>query len=302
MLNPVDQTIKLITTQKQFGSSFIFSGPRGTGKVLTVKQVARELNIKPQDLQSYFSIKPQIIKNKDTVRERQILIDQIRQALDFMRLKSPQSQYKICVIHKAEKMNLEAQNALLKNLEQPKTGNLYFLLTENDSKLLTTIRSRSQKINFSMQAPELIFDFLQKQAPGVELQTLKQSVFLGWGRKKLALKLTQSPSLRQYYQDCLKELSELLSQPEHQRLNLLEQKTKNTHQLLKSIDVWIVFLIAYLETNLTGKNQEYSQLEIPHLNFSQFSLLLNQLVDLRKKIKYTNSSARLASEAVFLQI
>ncbi len=76
--------------------------------------------------------------------EREIKIDQIRQVIHFLKLKRK----KAVIIEKAEKMNLEASNALLKTLEEPPENSLIILTTSNQEILLPTIISRCKKIRF----------------------------------------------------------------------------------------------------------------------------------------------------------
>ena len=76
--------------------------------------------------------------------EKEIKIDQIRQVKQFLKLKRK----KVVIIEKAEKMNIEASNALLKTLEEPPENSLIILTTSNQEKLLPTILSRCKKIRF----------------------------------------------------------------------------------------------------------------------------------------------------------
>jgi DNA polymerase-3 subunit delta' len=77
-----------------------------------------------------------------------ISIDDIRSINDFLSLKVPSKKAisRVIVISHAEKMKLEAQNALLKNLEEPPTGTVIILSAESVSSLLPTIASRLQVI------------------------------------------------------------------------------------------------------------------------------------------------------------
>ncbi|MBK3333324.1 DNA polymerase III subunit delta' [Persephonella atlantica] len=76
--------------------------------------------------------------------EREIKIDQIRQVIQFLKLKRK----KAVIIEKAEKMNLEASNALLKTLEEPPDDSLLILTTSSQDMLLPTIVSRCKKVRF----------------------------------------------------------------------------------------------------------------------------------------------------------
>jgi DNA polymerase III, gamma/tau subunits len=68
---------------------------------------------------------------------REIKIDQIREAISFLSLKSLKG--KVLIIEKAENLNTESANALLKTLEEPPSNTLIILTTSNQNQLLPTI-------------------------------------------------------------------------------------------------------------------------------------------------------------------
>ncbi len=77
-----------------------------------------------------------------------IKIDQIRELQEYVALK-PTGRHKVVIIDDAGKMNLQAQNALLKTLEEPPPGVVFILIAANRGELLPTILSRCQVIEFS---------------------------------------------------------------------------------------------------------------------------------------------------------
>ncbi len=66
------------------------------------------------------------------------------------------------IIDKAELMSVEAQNSLLKSLEEPPAGVMFFLLTKDESLLLPTIKSRCWTVNFSNLTKNDIAEILGK--------------------------------------------------------------------------------------------------------------------------------------------
>jgi len=62
--------------------------------------------------------------------------------------KALESNYRIYIIYDADKLNTSAANSLLKFLEEPEEGILAILLTNNVNKVLKTISSRCQILNF----------------------------------------------------------------------------------------------------------------------------------------------------------
>ena len=78
-----------------------------------------------------------------------IRVGQIRQELvQDMMVRPYQSAYKIYVIEKAELLGTEAQNAMLKTIEEPPAYGVVLLITNGASMLLPTIRSRCVALNF----------------------------------------------------------------------------------------------------------------------------------------------------------
>ncbi len=79
--------------------------------------------------------------------KRDITVDQIREISADAYILPNEADRKIYIINEAEKMNLSAQNASLKLLEEPPNGAVLLLCTDNPSALLPTVRSRCTEVN-----------------------------------------------------------------------------------------------------------------------------------------------------------
>lgn len=121
--------------------AMIFAGPSSLGKKdMALKFIKSIENIEYPDL---IIIEPE---------KKGISIDQIRELQKSFSLKSS---FKACIIDKAETMNTQAQNCLLKTLEEPKGNTLVILVSSKPESLLDTIRSRCQILKF--YASEICF-------------------------------------------------------------------------------------------------------------------------------------------------
>ena len=90
-----------------------------------------------------------------------ISVDDIRaQVNQDIVIKPYSSKYKIYIIDEAEKMNVQAQNALLKTIEEPPAYAVILLLTTNAELFLPTILSRCVRLNIKAVADEKIRRFL----------------------------------------------------------------------------------------------------------------------------------------------
>ncbi len=88
-------------------------------------------------------------------KARQLKIEQIRDAVQFMQ--STAAGWRIVVIDGAETMNVNAQNALLKTLEEPGSAALFVLISYRSLGLLATVRSRCQVLTLLPVQPQQAF-------------------------------------------------------------------------------------------------------------------------------------------------
>lgn len=98
--------------------------------------------------------------------KRLIVVDQIREAIDFANTTSQRGGHKIICIDPAESMNLNAANALLKLLEEPPAGTLLLLLTQQPGLLLATLRSRCQHLQMPLPSQEQALAWLRTRYAG----------------------------------------------------------------------------------------------------------------------------------------
>ncbi|MDH5444641.1 MAG: DNA polymerase III subunit delta' [Gammaproteobacteria bacterium] len=90
-----------------------------------------------------------------------IKVDQIRELIQQMGLSHHLSTYRVVLITQAEQMNLAASNSLLKTLEEPQANTIILLVCSKISRLPATIRSRCQKLRFSLPSHNEAIAWLQ---------------------------------------------------------------------------------------------------------------------------------------------
>lgn len=107
----------------------------------------------------------------------QIKIDQIRDLKEYLSVKGT-GKYRVVIIDQAGKMNLQAQNALLKILEEPPEGTVFILIANNKGELLPTILSRCQVLEFKPlrenEIKEILGKLNVKVSPALEEMLLSE--------------------------------------------------------------------------------------------------------------------------------
>lgn len=104
--------------------------------------------------------------------KRLIVVDQVREAIDFANTTSARGGFKIVCIDPAESMNVNAANALLKLLEEPPAGTLLLLLAQQPGLLLATLRSRCQQLHLPLPGRSQALEWLQARHPGGDADRL----------------------------------------------------------------------------------------------------------------------------------
>src|SRR5438034_2161709 len=82
-----------------------------------------------------------------------IKVDQVREAIDRSAYRPFEGRRRVVIVDGADALMPEAQNALLKTLEEPPPASVFVLVTACPDVLLPTVRSRCQRFRFGRLAP-----------------------------------------------------------------------------------------------------------------------------------------------------
>lgn len=153
-------------------ASFLFSGIDMIGKKTFAVEWARELN-------DYHGVDTDMLLVALLPEQNSISIEQIRDTADFLSRKPLHGRYTIAIINDAHLMTGEAQNALLKVLEEPSPTSIIILIAHQPFLLLDTIRSRCQTIEFQPHARDVVFSLLDKHTMSQEQKNFLASLVAG---------------------------------------------------------------------------------------------------------------------------
>ena len=153
--------------------AYIFGGEHGSGKKLRASLFAMTLQCETQGIEPCMqctSCKKALSKNHPDIinvtheKPNSIGIEEIRQQLiDDVAIRPYESRYKIYIINDAQKMTLQAQNALLKTIEEPPAYAIILLLADNPDSLLPTISSRCVILNLKPVSDNLVKSYLMER-------------------------------------------------------------------------------------------------------------------------------------------
>lgn len=154
--------------------AYILNGPEGAGKRMIAEAFARALQCENHDTEGCGKCRschqaesrnhPDIIYVNHE-KPNTISVADIREQINGTIAIKPYnttSRYKVYIVDEAEKMNEQAQNALLKTIEEPPAYAVILLLTTNADAFLQTIRSRCVTLELKAVADEKIHNMLMR--------------------------------------------------------------------------------------------------------------------------------------------
>lgn len=153
--------------------AYLINGEKSSGKEFIAKIFAQTLQCEKKGTepcgvcrsckQALTGNQPDIIRVTHE-KPNTISVDDIRaQINNDVAIKPYSSPYKIYIVNEAEKMTTQAQNAILKTLEEPPAYAVILLLTSNVNSLLPTILSRCVVLNMKPVADELVRKYLMEE-------------------------------------------------------------------------------------------------------------------------------------------
>ena len=253
--------------------AYIFNGPKLSGKMMLAEAFAMALQCEGEGTRPCLlcrSCKQAVDHNQPDIiyvsheKPNTIGVDDIRtQINNDIVIKPYSSRYKVYIVDEAEKMTVQAQNALLKTIEEPPAYAVILLLTTNAEAFLPTILSRCVQLKLKPLKDGEVKDYLVSRM-GVELSQAEIYTAFARGNLGKAIHLADSEDFRHLYGELLdllknlkkSDISELL-----ERIRKMKEDKLDIHQCLDFMQMWYRDVLMYKTTkdiNLLIFKDEFS--------------------------------------------
>lgn len=167
----IQRTLSNAISQQHIAPAYLFTGARGTGKTSTARIFAKALNCLDSDqptiapcgeCQSCRSIE---VSNSLDVTEIDAAshngVDDARELTQRVNLAPVLGRYRVVIMDECHQLTAQAQNALLKCIEEPPKHVVFLLCTTEPHKVLPTIASRCQRFEFRALSVKIITEHLR---------------------------------------------------------------------------------------------------------------------------------------------
>ena len=197
--NHITTILKNSIVNDKLAHTYIFTGPRGTGKTSSARIFAKTLNC--QNLKDgiccdkcdnclNFNSSPDIIELDAASNNG---VENIREIIDNVNVAPTYNKYKVYIIDEAHMLSTSAWNAFLKTLEEPPESVIFILATTEIKKVPITVLSRCQRFDFKrIDAEEIknnLMNICKKEKIKYEEQALMEIAILADGCMRDGLSL-----------------------------------------------------------------------------------------------------------------
>lgn len=224
--------------------AYLISGPAQIGKAALAKALALALNCTSDDRPCGTCRSCKLIaagKHPDVQmiapEGRTLKIDQVRALEHDLALRPVEGRYRVAILDQFETATIEAQNALLKTLEEPPGYVVLILVAADPELLLQTIVSRCQAIALRPLTIAQVRDALIASRP-IDPARAELLAHLSGGRLGWAIDAAQDDTLLAARAQALDDLMRLLKADRVTRFAYAEDLAKKDGRARETLDLW----------------------------------------------------------------
>ena len=240
-------------------------------------------------------------------KQASIGVDDIRKQIhDTIMIRPYSGGRKIYIVDEAEKMTVQAQNALLKVVEEPPSYGVMLLLATNEDSILPTILSRCVRLKLKPLKDSLVKDFLVDSFGNGES---KAEVYAAFARGNLgtAIHLASSEEFQNMYTEFISMMKHLQEMDITELLlfiKKMKEESRDIYRCLDFIQLWYRDVLMYKVTqdiNLLIFREEFHTMKAMSANTSYEGLeRILQAVDKARIRLEANVNMELAMELMLL--
>lgn len=252
------QYIQNAVTEDKVSHAYIMNGERGSGKKLLANLFAQTLQCERGGNEPCYechSCKQALSGNHPDIitvqheKPSSISVDEIRvQVNEDIQVKPYSGKYKVYIIPEADLMTQQAQNALLKTIEEPPAYVVIILLTENAQKLLPTICSRCVMLKLRNIKDQLVKKYLMEN---MQIPDYKADVCTAFAQGNIGRAILLANS--EHFNEIKEEAIQLLKNIDTMDLSDMIEAVKRCSQYKIDVDDYLDVLAIWYRDVLIYK-------------------------------------------------
>lgn len=290
--------------------AYIIEGETGMGKKLLANTFAKVLQCEAhsdeacdncQSCRLFNSNNHPDVIHIEATKKTGIGVDDIREQVNRdVYIKPYVYDYKVYIIHDADRMTIQAQNALLKTIEEPPSYVRFLLLASHNHPFLPTVLSRCVVIKLKPLNQQIISSYLEKNLGVPDYQAKLYSAFAR-GNIGRAIALKHSEAFQEMREDMIGVMTVIAKKQKADALDQVDIFEKYKEEKSDFLDLLLTWLRDLMVIKSVGENQELIHMDkknqllkqVPHVSYNRISMLIDGIDRIKKydrlHINYTLS-------------
>lgn len=314
----IKEQLQNAIAQKKISHAYIIQGEHFSGKEFIAKAFAAALQCERQMLEpcgECHSCKQFGTGNQPDVifvgheKPNSIGVEDVRNQINSdVAIKPYSSPYKIYIINEGEKLTPQAQNALLKTLEEPPAYAVILILTTNLEELLPTILSRCVVLRMSPVQNELVKEYLKKE---LKIPDYKADICVAFARGNIgrAKQLAVSEEFENIRNEALSLVKNIRNMELHEVMAAVKRIREyhiDVNEYLDVLLIWYRDVLLFKATNDTNhlifrEEIQYIRKAADKSAYEGIENIINALESAKNRLR-ANVNFELVMELLFITI
>lgn len=287
---------------KKVSHAYIFEGEKGSGKKELADAFSRALNCEKHETDScgecHSCAQAKSHSHPDIIwveheKENVISVDEVRQKINNdIAIKPYSGPYKVYIVDEAEKLNEQAQNALLKTIEEPPAYAVIILLTTNIGVFLPTIVSRCITLHLKPVEYKEVEKYISTHVD-IDPEKVKFLVKYSMGNIGKAMRLAESEEFDEMRKDCVHLLKYIDEMTEYEVIEYMKSLAKYKLEMTEFLDMMMMWYRDVLLLKATGNinqiifSEEYGKIkeQTIYKSYEQINNILIAFETAKKRLR-----------------
>lgn len=258
-----------------FSHANLIIGNDGIGKSIVAKYLANVIMGKENGSESIDIVKYSPCSNSFGV-------DEVRNIIDEVNKKPYEGERKVIILYRCDKLTVQAQNALLKTIEEPPKGVYLILLSDSLEMILDTIQSRCQVYKLTPLSKEEISNYIDYKYPNLSIEDKHSALAYSTGVPGKVDKFIEDQNLKSLRDICIALFEDILKREQGIVLKYEELLKNSKEEQLELLNI----LLSYIRDIMIFKELNSTELIV---NFDKF----DKIKDISRGISYKKLNSML---------